>query len=177
MRSAELQEKNYTNFVFPTIMPGCSYALIQNGVCCGCQEMCYVFCTSTLIIIILLLSHLIYWCFHMMIPRNVKHIGSRARYWAESPSSPHSFLNLCSLFFPSPPPTHAHPRCSTSTCNLELHFLFSLPLSPLSVSHMHTCACTLRTRFPFELSWQLSPAPLSSPSSSSSPFFLSLQFK
>lgn len=105
-----------------------------------------------------------------MIPRNVKHIGSGARCRAESPSSPHSFLNLRSRFVPSPPPTHAHPRCSTSTCNLELHFLFSLPLAPLSVSHMHTCACTPRTRFPFELSWQLSPAPLSSPSSSSSLF-------
>lgn len=123
---------------------------------------------------ILCLSLLIYWCFRVMIPRNVKHIGSGARCRAESPSSPHSFLNLCSRSVPSPPPTHAHPRRRTSTCNLELHFLLSLSLSPLSVSHMHTCACTPRTRFPFELSWQLSPAPLSSPSSSPSPFSPSL---
>ena len=74
----------------------------------------------------------------MTIPRIVKHIGSRARCQAESSSSPHSFLNLCSLFFPSPLPTHAHPRCSRSTCNLELHFLFSPPLL-LCLSHAYIC--------------------------------------
>lgn len=116
----------------------------------------------------------------MKIPRNVKHISSRTRCRAESPSSPLSLspqsllspLSLCLSHSPSLPSTHAHPRCSASTCNLELHFPFPLSpispshnphsLSPLSVSHMHTCACTPRTRFPFELSWQLSP-PLSSP--------------
>lgn len=65
-------------------------------------------------------------------------------------------------------PTHA-----AALAHVIWNCIFSsLPLSPLSVSRMHTCACTPRTRFPFELSWQLSPAPLSSPSSSSSPFFL-----
>lgn len=111
----------------------------------------------------------------MKIPRNVKHISSRTRCRAESPSSPLSLspqsllspLSLCLSHSPSLPSTHAHPRCSASTCNLELHFPFPLSpispshnphsLSPLSVSHMHTCACTPRTRFPFELSWQLSP--------------------
>lgn len=129
----------------------------------------------------------------MKIPRNVKHISSRTRCRAESPSSPLSLfpqsllslLSLCLSHSPSLPSTHAHPRCSTSTCNLELHFPFPLSpispshnprsLSPLSFSYIHTCACTPRTRFPFELSWQLSPpSPLLSTSASLSFFLPSL---
>lgn len=64
---------------------------------------------------------------------------------------------------------HHMPTHATAQAHVIWNCIFS-SLPPLSVSHMPTCACTPRTRLPFELSWQLSPAPLSSPSSSPSPF-------
>lgn len=121
----------------------------------------------------------------MKIPYNVKHMCSRGCCRAESPSSPHSFLNrrsLSSLLRSlQHMPTHAAAQAHViwncifpSLSHSYLSFTQGPPLIYRSLSCIHVRA----PRGPdSHLNRTGSSAPLSAPSPPLSPCFFSLQFK